>query len=271
MYDVIVKLADNFNKLIINKIADLKSNMIIRILHSLIPPLVQLDNPLKIQEEMVYKIIPGAKEVLNYGIKAVAAEYKTIHSINEEEVITLLNSSFLEGLKKAAKGFRENNVIGYGGEPWAKFSEGLINLNNKIEEAERTGSKNSAMELTSYLNVIDGMMHNTASFLEKLVQQEGGYMTLDKQEDLTKLRDITRLPTEDVIALMEPYAKRTPEAKEFLPFFKEYRRFHPVKENEYEKALNLLKKQKVERSFKTPETQFKFMKKTPKPPIPKKR
>ena len=47
--------------------ADLRTNMVLRILHSLIPQIIDNDDPSKYQEFLAEQLIPGAKEVFQYG------------------------------------------------------------------------------------------------------------------------------------------------------------------------------------------------------------
>lgn len=248
--------------------ADLRSNMVLRILHSLIPQIVHLEDPQMIQEHLATQLIPGAREVIAYGTQAVAAEYETIHANNETEVkAALAQPDPINGLRMAVDGFRTNAAIGYGGEPWAKFAEALLNLKNQIDIVERTGSPAHAQQLTAYLNQIDGMMHNTGDFMEKMVQQEGGYMTNDTQEDMRRLRDISRLPAEHVISLMEPESK---DADYYRQLFREHRRHHPVQEGDYGRAQQALREFQEQRRKEnlTPEplSVYKGKKKAPPPP-----
>ena len=63
--------------------ADLKTNMAIRILHSLIPTLVADTATLSEQEDLsgflARDLIPGAKEVYRYGAAAIVREFDFFH------------------------------------------------------------------------------------------------------------------------------------------------------------------------------------------------
>jgi hypothetical protein len=248
--------------------ADFSTNMVLRILHSLIPQIVHKENPATYQDYLAEALIPGAKEVFQYGTQAVASEYRTIRSENEAAVLSTLTSNPEEGLKMAAADFRSKLTPGYGGEPWAKFADALVNLKIKIEIAERSKSPRDAQALTANLNQIDDMMHNTGDFLEKMVQQEGGYMTVDKQDELRRLRNITRLPTEHAIALMEPESRKFREADFYRELFKEHRGLHPVQEGDYDRARGALDEFSKKRLTEQP-SEYTFTPKSP-PPPPKK-
>lgn len=250
--------------------ADLRTNMVLRILHSLIPQIVHNDDPAKYQEYLAEQLIPGAKEVLQYGIQAIASEYRVIKLDDEANVLTALISDPINGLKMAATGFRSKRISGYGGEPWARFAEALIVLKEKTDRAEKTRNPKDAQALTVNLNQIDGMMHNTGDFLEKMVQQEGGYMTVDKQEELRRLRNITRLPAEHSIPLMESEARKLREADFYEELFKQHRGLHPVQEGDYEKAKQSLEDFSKERLTEMP-SEYKFTPKAPPPPPPPKK
>lgn len=252
-----------------SKFADLKQNMAIRIMHTLIPSLIsEYGNPTKEMQFAAFDIIPGAKEVLQYGIQAINDEYN--FSFNEEHKQEIQNTissgNYIKGLELASQYFLTDfNPLGLevggeltGGKNWQTFAKGLIELDSKIKQVEKTGSPQDAMNLSAYLNAIDGMAHNTGSFMEKFVEQEGS--PKERVNELLQLRDITRLPAEYAIPLMEQYSRNNPE---YRKYFEEYRRLHPAKENEYEEAKKHLT-QKEEPVKITPEK-----KKIPKPPRPK--
>jgi hypothetical protein len=219
--------------------------MALRILHSLIPTLINdLQSEQQVKDThsfLAFDLIPGAKEVFEYGAKAVAWEFEISSNEELKQKIkqAIYSGHYVDGLKLAVTGFLQKFRAATGNQAWSKFAQALIELKSKIDRVEQTQSPADAMMLTAYLNAIDGMAHNTGTFMEKLVQQEGGYMTHDKVDELARMRDITRLPTDEAIALMRDYLPNAP--KEYRDAYKEYTRLHPGEDGEYQAAIMLLK------------------------------
>jgi hypothetical protein len=200
--------------------------MILRVMHSLIPTLVAgVGNVTEEQEKLSFDFLPGAKEVFQLGAQAIGAEYN--HAFNEESkraVQQAINSGDYEtGVRVAKDGFLSDfNPMGIqdlgggpmGGRPWQAFAQALLNLNDGIKRAEANPSPQNFMQLSAYLNVIDGLAHNTGSFMEKMMEQEG----MGKDEvstwvsTLTNMRDATRLENpQDIINLVGPLAPYAPK------------------------------------------------------------
>lgn len=250
--------------------ADLKENLSLRILHSLIPTLLSsLSSEQEIQDWnyfLAHDLIPGAKEILNYGLKAISQEYK--HSYNDTRRIDIQsavsNGDYDSALYMAIQGFPVDFTMVpgisslFGGQPWADFSQGLLNLKNQIQKTESSKSRQDVLALTAYLNAIDGLVHNTGSFMEKLVSQEGKGQS---PYALLQLRNLTRLPVEQVIALL-PFFFSHPYYKRFL---QEYLRLHPASTQLIEQSF-----QNLYQSYPNPNpptTPF-IPKKPPPPPRP---
>jgi hypothetical protein len=84
----------------------------------------------------------------------------------------------------------------------------------KIKIVETTHSPQDAMKLSAYLNVIDGLAHNTGSFTEKMLEQEGmlRWQIPQRADEINRIRDITRLENpQDVINLIGPYTSEVPK------------------------------------------------------------
>jgi len=268
------------------KASSVYSDMTFRVLHSLIPSLVgDFEDPEKFQKETAHLLVPGAKNVLSLGAKAVSDEYYlSTNSELKAKVKNLIDAgSVREGLSLAKDGFlaRGNFKESSGGKPWADFCEILLKIDDQISKFERTKSQSDAMKLSSLLNVMDGMMHNTGDFLEKLEIQEGGYLGdstfIDRTDKLLKLRDITELPTEHAINLLQQIIKdldKYPEVAIFEPLFKDYRKLHSLRgrmsfEESREEAIKLLKEirqRKLNRGKRDVEPKRPGIKPAPSPP-----
>ena len=238
--------------------ADLKTNMAIRILHTLIPILVADTATLSEQQDLsgflAQDLIPGAKEVYKYGAAAIAKEFDFCYNdIKRAAVQTAINKGNLEqGINWAIEWFDTDfgDSGSIGGKNWVIFAQTLKKINEQIKIVERTGGKLEAMKLSSYLNVLDSLSHNSGSFMEKFVEEESNekdeYKKMKNLKDLLKMRDITTLQDpEQVISLIQS----NPDIVGRLPIdyqkmIREYRRFHPANEEVTEKGRELLKQER---------------------------
>ena len=232
--------------------ADLTTNMAMRIMHSLIPTLVANNPPKRFnsREEAIdyfsMQLLPGAREILQLGSKAIVAEYALSYNEKTKRELAALigNGRYREGLELAANGFEQDfKTHATGGKRWKDFSLALLRLQSQIEKVEKTGDPKEAKTLSAYLNTIDGMVHNSGDFLERFVQQESGYLTPEKTEELRRLRDISRLErADDVVSLMRPYAREDPE---YWRLFQQYQQ--PVAS--YQDATKALQDFQAEREM----------------------
>lgn len=261
--------------------ADVKKNMAIRVLHSAVPMLMKdLSTEREIKdfhEFLSVDLIPGAKEIIELGIKAVIDElYFSNDQKLSEEIKQQLSSGNQNGLYMAADFFLYNFVEGFGGESWSDFCKLLIDLQQQLYITEVSKDPRQALKLSSYLNAVDGMMHNSGLFLEKIIIQEQKYKPqIEMYENpnsidaLLRLRNITRLPQDQALTLLHTYLPYAP--KEYKELFKEYRKLHPGKDGDYEAAIKALDKvgrnMLLERLLE--EQQLTFIPTTP--PVPSKK
>jgi hypothetical protein len=249
--------------------ADLKTNMAIRILHSLIPTLVADTATLSEQEDLsgflARDLIPGAKEVYKYGAAAIAREFDFCFNDHKRDTVqkAINTGDFENGIDMAIEWFNTDfgSSGGVGGKKWVVFAQTLKKIGEQIGKVEKTGSKTEAMKLSSYLNVLDSLSHNSGSFMEKFVEEE----SFDKKDienqlknlkDLLRMRDITTLQDpEQIISLIQTnpdIVGRLP--RDYQKMIKEYRRIHPAKEESAEQGRELLR-QEAERKAQEAERQ----------------
>lgn len=244
----IIKLAEVYNALIIKK-ANLLTNMAARILWSTIPAEQQINHTVALKS-----LVPGAKELLKYASLAIIDELTYIEKIPESALeqynsyfpesapITgmhkilsnkIKNNEYEEPLKLSYMLFEDESAwpIYTGGKNWANITKNVLNLHYSIANAEKNRDEgkwdqyiNSLQEMTVYMNVLDGIVHNTGSLLEKMIYKEVEALrnytpgntskyeiAIQKLMDAKELRD-----TSAVINIASDHLKNIPE--KLLPF-----------------------------------------------------
>lgn len=204
------------------KLADLKANMAKRIFFSTLSSLVSPNESARVPLTngaidiiALRQMIPGAKELLEYGTQAAINEAKQFH--DQEEIDKLLpsfqSSNPSEALKTLIEFFnRDDWMIMFGGKNWAKICATLLKIYENLSQAQtfrRTNPEKEAsslMEMTAYLNVLDGLAHNTGTIYSKMLElQKDKYDPDYGEKELNHLMDAKELTNpEDVIAEIYP-------------------------------------------------------------------
>jgi hypothetical protein len=231
-YQKILKLASAYFKA-----ANLKENMALRIFHALIPTLVQDIHSQQeiedIQKFMAFDLIPGAKEILELGAKAVAYEFdiSTNEQMKHEIQRAVEDGNYIHALRLAEDGFLSDFRSSTGGKAWSNVSKHLLHLASLIKQVEASGSPSDAQKLSTYLDTIDQLAHNTGTLMEKLVQREMGTVTPEAQkryEELLRLRDISKIEGSHPTALlMQQYLAGQP--KEYQEWYRRYLAMHQAR------------------------------------------
>jgi hypothetical protein len=215
-------------------IADLRENMALRILHALIPTLVQdIHNAQEvenIQKFMAFDLIPGAKEIFELGAKAIAYEFDNSanEQLKQEVQQAIENKEYTKGLELSVPGFLSGFRVTTGNEAWSNIAKHLLHLDLLIKRVEKSESPKDALRLSTYLDTIDQLAHNAGSLMEKLVQREMNTITPESQEryqELLRLRDISKMEGDyPTSLLMQQYLKGKP--KEYREWYKHYLAMH---------------------------------------------
>ena len=167
----LLKYSTIYNNL--TKVADIKSNMALRILHSLIPSFISNPEEARLLSlERSKDLIPGAKELLKYGRKIIQSELKyAAFDLN------IKSDNYIEFFEKAKKAFMSNiwESSSFGGASWARIADLLLNIAKIVDNYESSKDINDLSELSYYLNALDGLMHNSGSVLEKMLLSERGF------------------------------------------------------------------------------------------------
>lgn len=213
----ILKAAELFEQTI--KEASIRGNMAKRIMFSLLSHLTPIGESSRsyythgaIDVKALRQLIPGAKEILEYGIMACIEEISWHSDI--DSVKKLKNISSLGEQKYTLKAlilfFNRNDwQQSYGGENWKKIAETLldikIHLDNGLEARnnyELDREIKELMSLSSYLNILDGLMHNTGSIMDKMINIESNMLNKEPDLEGKDFRAIRRLM--DVKELKDP-------------------------------------------------------------------
>lgn len=181
----------------LTKHADLRSNMAKRIMFSLLSHLVPAGESARshytkgvIDFKALKQMIPGAKELLNYGTRACLDEARTYaasptsktpndlgRQLLNQAKAAFENDQIPETLKILEKMFLEAKWLpSFGGKPWATISSTLLKIYNQLKLAEEAKKNydyeleaDMLMEMVAYINVLDGLAHNTGSIMDKML------------------------------------------------------------------------------------------------------
>jgi hypothetical protein len=219
------------------KLADLRGNMALRIMHGLTPSIME-DKPSAYSEasRLAYTLISGAREIVYFGTRAVVRELRYCESNQILEQLSRIAPKDIDKiLEFAVSAFANKKYWSdlFGGQGWSDFAKLLLTISQSLKQyslAENYETKNKiANEISAYLNVADGMMHNTGSFIDKMIQDETRQHNVSpnytKQlEEATTLLNAKQLSNpEDILYIIEPYIRNTPEAYEFKELIAAYR------------------------------------------------
>jgi hypothetical protein len=242
--DKIVRLAEAYYRhSSLYSFSDLRHNMALRIFHSLLPTFLSKTEPeytaLDTQGRMAFDLIPGAKEMLKYGVAAIVLEMEAYRSnLATAAKEALASGDYKRTLDIAHQWTSQKNI-----KLWGQITLRLLQLEEHIKKVERQGfgSISDAKYLASLLSIIDSLTHHTGSFIERLVEQENRPNTNRQHRinELLTMRDISELAPEHTIALMRRYLPDMP--KEYRDAYKEYVRLNP--RGEYSLAVEALKRQ----------------------------
>lgn len=202
------------------KRASVRGNMAKRIMFSLLSHLVPEGEQSRvyytrgaIDIKALRQLIPGAKELIEYGIMACLEEI-TWHT--DSQVVEKMKNIAAVGedrytLKSLILFFSRNDWSAdfFGGENWKKIAKTLLDIKIHLDNALEARKTNDLdrevdelMNMSSYLNVLDGLAHNTGSIMEKIVSIEKNKSNYDDEKYKKELESVERLM--DVKELKDP-------------------------------------------------------------------
>lgn len=202
-------------------------------------------------------VASGAKKIIRNGVKACYRElgHSWGTSTKPFDFFAKEESPINAALEAASIEFRkrDNWSINFGGEPWARISDTLKDINqlyldwtNVAKDTEEEVS--TLKKLIIMLNKFDGMAHNTGSIIKNLVQEEYGTPNEKIIDTLKTLRDLSE--SEDPILTykaIEPHLHPTLPYKSEINQLSKDPEFHKDRTKDIEnfsKAVVALKKLK---------------------------
>ena len=266
----ILKLAKYFEKLAIQKTAGVTSDMAIRIMHSLIPTATQ--NPMDATEKQIQltntHLLGVAERYISRGAKIIQEEmrYSRGSSTYSPDIKKYMESSnFIDVIRLGFKCFADPKQwsIDFGGEKWKNFAEKLVMLDqfvNNFKEARDNKNENGMIKysglISAYMNILDGMAHNTGSFLDKMISHETGdvvdvtggeFLKLleDKKREAITMMDIKELKnSEDVLPFLKQHMHDNPESYLYRSMFNTLQRRNRPNEERTQEELKQIRKRK---------------------------
>jgi hypothetical protein len=234
--DKIYKLSIFF-KTEMEKRSDIASDLATRIMHSLVPTGRHPDEDKQKMTFLVATHLIGvAERYLDSAIKIILDELKYS---NNQKIAAIGNSKYpkeqyLNILNLSIKSFMDPTQweIRFGGKKWAAFSERVIDLYHAINKFKKAKQENNSKVMneqsgliSAYLNILDGMSHNSDSFLNRIINQElaeeteGNYnddvyeLANKKEQEIIDLMDIKELRNKhDVINHIKNKIYNNPES-----------------------------------------------------------
>lgn len=196
----IFKLAQHFERL-----ASIKSNMAKRIFFGLLSHLAPNESAMihltkgVVDYNALRQLVSGAKELLKYGIKACVEENEHNERDTKEEFARIRSlyetNQYSECLKALAASFKKDIPgSGFGDVLWAKIAETLLQINESLiaaQNARKDGDwdkeVDSLKDMSIFMNVLDGLAHNSGMFMDKVLDIEDIENPRDwDEEDLDK-------------------------------------------------------------------------------------
>lgn len=227
--------------------------MAARILWSTIPYQEQINHI-----PALYSLYHGAKEYLKYGAMAVMDELKYVKELSSstDKAFSMYNQNNLTEFFQTSSQLFYNAELWtamYGGKLWGDISKRFAEMSVELKLANETRGKPDFIQhmnsVIVYMNVIDGMMHNSSNMLEKIIDQEfkenekSFKEQINYQDQITKLMDVKELKnTDDVMNYAANIVKDIPE--KFLPFKdwiskRKYESYFEPKQDWQDKELEL--------------------------------
>jgi len=273
MYAKILKLAKAYEHHIkiakgLTKKASITSDLAVRIMHSLVPKATE--HPMEAQfaqTHLAQKHLLGvAERYMERAAKIIQEEL--VHCQNpaayKRATVALKAKNYLSVARIGAQEFAHDNwEEGFGGKRWRQFSEQLANLGYAIKSFKDTikggGDEKSKREaagmITVYMNVLDGLTHNTGSFLDKMIRnesQEAAEATgkssediyMNKKQEAFEMMDVKQLNNSDnVLPFIKKYMYGNPDGYLYREYYsKLLRDAKPNMENARQQLAEIRKK-----------------------------
>ena len=225
--DKIYKLCCIF-KFAIEKRSDVASDLATRIMHSLVPT---SGHPEEDRQKLTHLVsvhlIGVAERYIDNAIKIILDElrYSSNTEISGIGYAEFPKERYLDILNLSIESFMDPNQweIKFGGKKWAVFSQRVIDLYNSINKFKKAKETNNVKIMNEqsgmisvYLNVLDGMSHNSDSFLNRIINQEIAEETMGKYDNETY--ELSKQKEKEIIDLMD--SKELHNKQDVIPFIR---------------------------------------------------
>lgn len=251
----ILKLAKYFEKFA----QSVANDMAIRIMHSLIP--ASVNNPIDAEtissKLTAVHLINVAKRYVKRGCRLIINELSYAHNLGFHNQATKESEHNIIQIGKYAFSRPEEWDPDFGGPPWYNFADILEKLNTSISNFEKAKNdanyKKMSIEsglMSSYMNVLDGMSHNSGPFIHNMIINDAQAGTtydgfLQKEEETLQLMDSKELShVEDVLPFLRDYIVNNPEAYLYKELYSKLRREHRPNEERTQKEMSQIRQKK---------------------------
>jgi len=181
------------NKYMLQAEAMLRDDMAKRIMYSVIPSLAKDSEVYHTGGVVDYKAlaaaIEGRHDIIKYGARACVQElkhYKEAFVIYHDTVEALKNADYKKIFEISIKCFNDVKKWdpNYGGDAWKKIAETLLRITQLDENLKQLRANKRSLpdfydqeveimkQIVIYLNVFDGLSHNTSSILKNILNEE---------------------------------------------------------------------------------------------------
>jgi hypothetical protein len=254
MFNDLLILSSNFEKAAaaLIKNATINSDMAIRIMHSIVPTVTEGPDEAKNAQTLLTEkhLLSVAERYMKRAARIIVEE---LYYSSDKNPYLRANTAYriknyLSAAKIGAAEFSLDHFPpSYGGKRWAQFSEGLVKLGTAIKKFHYDLSKNNTKEIeegagyiAAYMNYLDGLTHNTGSFLDKMLRDEVRQFSkpedikaelLSKRKDALKLMDAKQLShVEDIVPFIKMYISGNPDAYLYKEFYSKLSNMRPDQE-----------------------------------------
>jgi hypothetical protein len=239
MFVEILKLATIFEQASLKKEASAISDLAIRIMHSLVP--YASEHPDQAKSTMMHltnkHLIGVAERYVQRaaGIIKDELQWSRDTSALQRANLALKNKNYSSVIKIGLSDFakEQNWDVGYGGQKWLQYCQLLIKLIDSINEFKKAKAldnikkmEETSGEITIYMNVLDGLTHNTGSFISKIIAEESPFTEDNPDEFRNEVRKTMQLMNvkqlshkEDVLPFIKQYIMQNPDAYLYKEFY----------------------------------------------------
>jgi len=265
------------NKYMFQAEAILRDDMAKRIMYSVIPSLAKDSEVYHTGGVVDYKAlaaaIEGRHDIIKYGAKACVQELHNYggygDQYNYDHILQLLkNADYKKIFEISFDLFSDSSNwnTSYGGEAWKKIAETLLKITQLDENLKQLRANKRSLpdfydqeveimkQIVIYLNVFDGLSHNTNSILTNILEEEGeeifgDYRKSTPFKEIEKLMDVKELKDPiDLFKQIYPTLKGSGDINRYKDWFNKIKlneKYHQNNDDESSKELFIIRLRKT--------------------------